>query len=162
MLARTPTSTSQDFTATFCIFDQYIKQHIKNVAKENLSACLPEIYSRFSKGVEANVHSGALAEDLFSAQTKAISTRKKRNQNNRRLPSDGRLNVKNARAKIKEKNRKRDAQNQAAEEKRQARDFKAWYDQLRRIAFKNKSVSKTCPKPGTHKRTRRSHSGIKI
>lgn len=162
MLARTPTGTSQDFTATVCIFDQYIKQHIKNVAKKNLSACLPEIYKRFSKGGETKLHSGALAEDRFSAQTKAISTRKKRKQNNRSPPSDGRLNVKNARAKIKEKNRKRDAQNQAAEEKRQARDFKAWYDQLRRIAFNNKPVSKTFHKPGTDKRTRRSHSGIKI
>ena len=55
--------TFQEFMATFCIFDQYIKQHIKDIAKDNLSACLSEIYSKFSKGVEAKLHSGALAED---------------------------------------------------------------------------------------------------
>ena len=103
--------------ATFHIFDQYLKQHVKDVAKDNPSACLPEIYSKFSKGVEAKLHSGALAEDRLSAQTKAIKTRKQRNQNNRRLPSEGRLIVKNARAKIKGKNRKRDAQTIAVKEK---------------------------------------------
>lgn len=154
VLTQTPTGTSQDFMATFCIFDQYIKQHIKNLGKENSSADLSEIYSKFSKGVEAKLYSGAFAEDRLSAQTKAIHTRKQQNQNNRRLPSDGRLTVKNARAKIREKNLKRDAQSQAAEEKRQARNFKAWHDQLQRIAFNNKPVSKTFPKPGTDKKSR--------
>lgn len=78
--------------ATFCIFDQYIK----NAAKKNPLPDLLEIYSKFSKGVEAKLHSSALAEDQLSAQTKAITARKQRNQNNRCLLSDSCLAVKNA------------------------------------------------------------------
>ena len=63
LLSHTPSGISEEFMATFHIFDQYIKQHIKDVAKDNPSACLSEVYSRFSKGVEAKLHFGALAED---------------------------------------------------------------------------------------------------
>ena len=42
-----------------------------------------------------------------------------------------------------------------AKKKQQTRDFKAWHDQLQRIAFNNKLVSTTFSKPGTDKRTRR-------
>lgn len=113
-LLHTPTGSTNDFLSKYVIFDNYLKSCLQDPTADNLKK-LPEIYGKLSKGVAAQLHASALAQDNIERVHREAAARNARSTSNKRISHSGRLTVANARKRI----RVRSMMEQAAKDKKE-------------------------------------------
>ena len=118
--------TSKDLTVDlflkkFVVFDSYIKQRLST--DSNL-VNVRRAFEKLFKSVTTKIHASALLESKIVSQTVAITTRKERNSNNRRINHSEFLTVETARVKMQSRKETNKLQNEIAQQRKKNQDFK--------------------------------------
>ena len=146
-LQRTPKGLTADlFLKEFAVFDSYINQRLST---DPGLVNVRRAFEKLSKGVTAKIHAGALLESKIASQTAAVTARKERNSNNRRINHSGPLTVGTARVKSQSRKATDKLQDEAAQQRKKNQDFKAWCSDISRVAFLSKPLTRYYIDPKT-------------
>lgn len=123
LLQRTPQGLTADaFLKHYAAYDRYITERLN---KDPDLVNIKNAFARLFKGVTAKVHVSELLKNKIAAQTSAITARKERNKNNRRINHIDALTVDKARSKIQARSQAEKLQEKASKERKKIKDFKA-------------------------------------
>ena len=122
-LQRTPKDLTVDlFLKKFAVFDSYIKQRLST---DSSLVNVRRAFEKLFKNVIAKIHASALLESKIASQTVAITTRKERNSNNKRINHSESLTVETVRIKMQSRKETNKLQDEIAQQRKKNQDFKA-------------------------------------